>query len=492
MNYPWHSKANRIFAGVIAVQWAVAVGLGIHFSTLTLALALATLAALPALILILKAPHSFVSRHTVAIATQLLTALHIHLTMGLTEMHFEIFTVMAFLSIYRDWKIILTAVGVVALHHISFFFIQLSGAPVFVFESGHLLFSMLMLHAFFAIAEGAVLMHIAHGTEQESKDNLLLSDAVQAVCTNGKIAANKNITGTSVAINEFNKLLSALRELVNTIQTSGSSSAELSEQLLSTSSQTLKGLQGNAVNVSQISSSLTQISSANTEVAENVVGINHLSGEVKNETTSTKALITENTHEAESLKNDIENAVNSIKSLAEMVQSIQSSMTSIKNISDQTNLLALNAAIESARAGEFGRGFSVVADEVRALALKTNHNAEEITQITELLSGQAKTAVTSMSTCAEQFAHSLHNTQVVNERVSNIDQLMNDLNQRIATVAAATEEQSSMSNTIAKSAQELHSSTENQVQAINANQYQLNDLTAQITLLNQQLTRFET
>ena len=97
-----------------------------------------------------------------------------------------------------------------------------------------------------------------------------------------------------------------------------------------------------------------------------------------------------------------------------------------------------------------------------------------------------------MSTCAEQFAHSLHNTQVVNERVSNIDQLMNDLNQRIATVAAATEEQSSMSNTIAKSAQELHSSTENQVQAINANQYQLNDLTAQITLLNQQLTRFET
>lgn len=492
MNYPWHDKANRIFSGVIVVQWLVAVGLGVNFTSLSLALTLGTLAALPALILILKAPHSFISRHAVAISTQLLTALHIHLTMGLTEMHFEIFTVLAFLSIYRDWKIILTAVSVVAVHHISFFFMQLSGAPVFVFETGHLLFSMLLIHAFFAIAEGAVLMYVAHGMEQESKDNFTLSGAVQEVCNNGKIAANKNISGSSIAIIEFNNLLGALRELVGTIQTSGSSSAELSSQLQQTSEQTLVGLQGNAANVSQISSSLTQISSANSEVAENVEGINHLSGEVKNETTSTKALITENTQEAESLKNDIENAVSSIKSLADMVQNIESSMSSIKNISDQTNLLALNAAIESARAGEFGRGFSVVADEVRALALKTNNNAEEITQITELLSNQAKSAVNTMSTCAKQFEHSLQNTHVVNERVGNIDELMNDLNQRIATVASATEEQSSMSNTIAKSAQELQSSTENQVQAINSNQYQLNDLTAQINQLNSQLTRFET
>jgi len=101
-------------------------------------------------------PNSAITRHVFAIATMIFAALHIHQANGLIEVHFEIFILMAFLIIYQDWRVFITAVLVIATHHVSFYVLQTNNVGVFIFDQDRLAVSTVIIHALYAIAEAII------------------------------------------------------------------------------------------------------------------------------------------------------------------------------------------------------------------------------------------------------------------------------------------------------------------------------------------------
>ena len=170
----------------------------------------------------------------------------------------------------------------------------------------------------------------------------------------------------------------------------------------------------------------------------------------------------------------VELTVQSIQLLAEKLQismtdiqeleqksiEIGSVVEAIQSISEQTNLLALNAAIEAARAGETGRGFAVVADEVRMLAQKTQDSTTEIQAIIQELQDRTSRAVTSIEECASQATKSVECSQETDQALHHIDQAIVEIASMNGNVAAAVEEQSAVSNEIARNMTELSDTLE--------------------------------
>jgi methyl-accepting chemotaxis protein len=491
MNYPWHKEANNIFTGVLLIQWIATIVIGLFTDTLVIGATLGTLIVALPLVMTRVSPYSAATRHVVAIGTQLITALHIQQLMGLTEMHFAVFALLAFLSIYRDWKVIITGVAVVAVHHFLFFALQSSISGIYLFEDGRLSYGILSIHAFFAVAEGIVLAISARSGELESKSGFELSKAIDGIVGTDKISIGKSVTGDAKSIQDFNRLIASIRSLVINLKASGDNSKNLSDSLSESSDGSMMRAKENQSEVEQIRMALEQVSLANAEVSRSVVDIDNLSQEASKGTNNAKSIIDRNSDDAKNLKADIDTAASSIESLSAMCNKIDTAMAAIKSISDQTNLLALNAAIESARAGEHGRGFAVVADEVRTLSVKTGQNAEEIGKITSKLIEGSIEAVAIMSACAKRVEDNVAGSNEASKSIGEINSLIDRLSQNTSSVAASSEEQSMMSVTISGSAKKLSDLTNLQVKDIEANLSELMDLKSEIAGLHNELAKFE-
>ena len=215
MQYPWLLEGHKIFRVVIVVQLVIAAAIGLFTGELLPAFIFGVPIAAVPLMLSFQSPYSALSRHAMAIGVQLLTALHIHQSFGLIEVHFEIFVLLAFLSYFRDWKVIATGTAVVAVHHISFFFLQAGGAPLFIFEEGHISFSILLMHAAFALAEGGVLMYMAKQSHQEGAGAAELRLAIDNMQrSDGKLDLTVALNRQSNSVKPFAELIDQVKSLI--------------------------------------------------------------------------------------------------------------------------------------------------------------------------------------------------------------------------------------------------------------------------------------
>jgi len=189
------------------------------------------------------------------------------------------------------------------------------------------------------------------------------------------------------------------------------------------------------------------------EIARNASNAAQSSHSAREEAQSARQVVGQSIAHIERMSADIGSAAGAVAELAEQVASIDQVLAVIRGISEQTNLLALNAAIEAARAGEMGRGFAVVADEVRTLASRTQASTDEIQQMIQRLKQGAETAVSSMHAGQSATGTGVESSQRTGQSLGAITGQIERISDMNTQVAAATEEQSSVTEEINRNVQ---------------------------------------
>ncbi len=454
--YPWVRSANTIFFYLLPVLFVV--GLFIAFFTDTWLLAFllgAPIVALP-MALIKLYPDAPITRISVGIAVQLITALHIQQTAGMIEIHFQIFVLLAFLVFYRDWRVIAAATGVVAVHHILFYILQTNDVPVMVFMEGRVSFSLLMIHAIYALVEGALLMYVAIGSHKNAVASLRLTQHVDDILKDPeKLDLSIEIEEINEDSRKFNQVITAIKQLIAQTRNVGATLNKISMHVADLSNSLSDSLQETASHVDSIASASDEMSSTIAHVSTNANEVNSTATETKDLSSNARNIIQNSNNDVTELRSDLEKTSTTINELSDKCDRISQVMEAIKVISEQTNLLALNAAIESARAGEHGRGFAVVADEVRSLSIKTRESVEEISEVSQDLINDGKASVAQMKQCLESAERAMTASAEAVTMIDQVQAAIARVEESIADVADSAKEQSAASSSIASSAQHL-------------------------------------
>jgi methyl-accepting chemotaxis protein len=238
-----------------------------------------------------------------------------------------------------------------------------------------------------------------------------------------------------------------------------------------------------AAAIEQVSTSIEEVAQSSTEVSQETVSVNATTQQGHQATQQVEITVSK-------LSASFENAAKTIREVESSTTNIGSVVNVINEIAEQTNLLALNAAIEAARAGEQGRGFAVVADEVRVLAQRTQQSTEEIQQVVDRLQRGSRSAVETMQQGSDQVGSSVEQATQAGRLLASINDSMDVVAQQIAGVAASTEEQSVATTQIRGNAAELQTSASNTFEEAQKSRDESLKIHQLALTLQQNLTRF--
>ncbi|MBC3953050.1 methyl-accepting chemotaxis protein [Pseudomonas folii] len=233
-----------------------------------------------------------------------------------------------------------------------------------------------------------------------------------------------------------------LRSTIMEISDSSTQLASASEEMTAVTEESSRGLVAQNDEVNQAATAVTEMSAAVDEVARNAESASQESKRTQGYTEEGLARVAQTLKSIQKLNGNVENTSEQIQGLSDRAQGITKVVEVIRAIAEQTNLLALNAAIEAARAGEQGRGFAVVADEVRALAHRTQVSTQEIEQMIAAIQNESDQAVKAMNTSKDLATESLGVAQEASTSLDQIATAIVQINERNLLIATASEEQS--------------------------------------------------
>ncbi|SFU78753.1 methyl-accepting chemotaxis protein [Pseudomonas sp. OV546] len=244
------------------------------------------------------------------------------------------------------------------------------------------------------------------------------------------------------------KMQDKLRDTLQRIAGSASQLASAAEELNAVTDESARGLTQQNNEIEQAATAVNEMTSAVEEVARNAVSTSEAS---RNATTSAgdgRDLVQETVSAIERMSGDVQATATLIGDLANESRDIGKVLDVIRGLADQTNLLALNAAIEAARAGEAGRGFAVVADEVRALAHRTQQSTSEIERMIGSIQAGTEHAVDSMRNSTERAESTLNIAKGAGMSLDTINTAIVEINERNLVIASAAEEQAQVAREV--------------------------------------------
>ena len=273
-----------------------------------------------------------------------------------------------------------------------------------------------------------------------------ISQALQVARTiaSGDLSQRVQVEGSDEPA-ELLKALAAMRDsLSDTIEGISNASSQLasaSEELNAVTEDSARGLRQQNNELEQAATAVNEMTAAVEEVARNAASTSDASRETDEHSRNGQDQVRQTVSSINALTNDLTETADNVESLAAEVNSITQMLDVIRAVAEQTNLLALNAAIEAARAGEQGRGFAVVADEVRALAHRTQQSTTEIEQMIGSVQKGASSAVQAMQGSTGLAATTLRLAQAAGEALEGVTRAVSSINERNLVIASASEEQ---------------------------------------------------
>ena len=267
--------------------------------------------------------------------------------------------------------------------------------------------------------------------------------------------------------NSFNTSIDRLSSLVHGLADSSNSTSSAAEELSVVMNTSSQNAQHELAQIEEISAAISQLSSTSREVSHNAAQAEEEARRAIENVTSGNNALSQSISLTEIINESVSTTAKMIEDLKDSVLNIGEVTTVISSISEQTNLLALNAAIEAARAGEHGRGFAVVADEVRVLATKTQESTEKIQGIILTLQEKSEEANKNMSSNVTLIQDSVELSELVRASFDDISQSVQSISDINALVATASTQQHSVTEDIAKNTTTTFDLVHENVAAVN-------------------------
>ncbi len=316
----------------------------------------------------------------------------------------------------------------------------------------------------FGIVALVVFVVVTYATKEIIKSLGVLRDSV-AELAQGKGDLTKKLPGSPIDLigeisSHFNQFLDLMSEDINYLKQVSQELKKISEQAYEKQNSLDGALSSQQGETSSASGALEELVSIASGIAQNTEETKAAAGSADQEIQEVLSQVNTSGQQLEQLDKVMVGVESSIEDLAGNVDSIHSVLSVIQSISEQTNLLALNAAIEAARAGEQGRGFAVVADEVRSLAQRSQQSTIEIKDILNKLQASATKTIEDMNTSVTQRTAVVDAMAKISELVASSTESIQKLSSMNTEVASSSNEQANVANNVSRNVTEIATITE--------------------------------
>lgn len=440
-----NKKNDLIILFILLAHLPLTLLFSIGYGTWLLVLVSSTILSIFSYIIFVLSRGEKVLRYLNGAIFMLFSAVLIQAQLGRIEMHFHVFSALAFLIIYRDPFVILSAAITIALHHALFnifqdFSLSIGSVPLIVFNYGHG-WDIVVIHAFFVIFESGILIYLAI-----LQKKLMEKSWTQAYTSRGLIIQNLNLKPKLKTVSDSTvSLVDSVIKKSDSIHTNSTmqlSSIENISQSIEDISESVKSIVRNTSNqfdsTNKISATRDSILELSSSGVEKITQSNNKLIYAKEKANAGTVQLTKLSASMEEIQLSYNDMLNVISGIYE--------------IADRINLLSLNASIESARAGEFGRGFSVVAQEISKLADQTASNLKTSDKLIKNVRNQIAISKVNVGDTSELF-------NSIKEEVTGLEEVFKEFQSSLTHQAETFESLSNELDNLKNESQDTTSST---------------------------------